>query len=128
MALIAARVMNIHGQPFTPGDVVPPALLDPLKLSQLVEQRRIIDTDASTSGIFRAMRTFPVEAQTFRRGDLVSPDLFDPIKFSQLLEHRYIEPTVRVADPSAAPSSAMSDAPASEPSRVGRSGASGKKR
>jgi len=92
--LVANKSITIGGKAYSAGERVDALDLPPGKVEQLVAQRIIRDTDASSPTSCLVLRDVRINGKSFKRGTKVNAARLDPNKVSQLLDHRILGPVM----------------------------------
>ena len=97
MGLVVRKSTTIQGHSYQPGDAVDTKLLDSDKVSQLIAQRALRDTNFSSPTKCIALRGMRLGGKDYKRGDFVDVSKLRPDKVSQMLEHRVLDLAPAVA-------------------------------
>lgn len=92
--LVANKSIRIGGKVYNAGERVAASELPPGKAEQLVAQRILRDTDASSPTSCLVLRDVRINGKNFKRGTKVNASRLDPGKVAQMLDHRIIGPVM----------------------------------
>ena len=87
--LVANKAITIGGKAYGAGERVEVALAQG-KVEQLVAQRVLRDTEASSPSSCLVLRDVRINGKDFKRGTKVNASRLDPGKVSQMLDHRIL--------------------------------------
>ena len=92
--LTANKAITLGGKSYDAGERVDGSELAAGKAEQLVAQRILRDTDASSPQSCVLLRDARISGRNFKRGTKVSTARLDPDKVAQLLDHRILGPVM----------------------------------